>query len=46
MNHTAEENARQILRRLIDLGFVTSESATAPAQSAAVSATKKSDAQS
>jgi len=43
MNHTAEENARRILRRLIDPGFVTSKSATLSAQSAAVSATTKFD---
>ena len=46
MNHTAEENARRILRRLINPGFITAESATVPAQSEPVSATTKSDARS
>jgi hypothetical protein len=46
MNHTAEENARRILRPLIDMGFVTSESATVPAQSEAISGTTTSHARS
>jgi len=43
MNHTAEENARRILRRLMNPGFVTPESVTVPDQSEAISATTKSD---
>jgi sulfate adenylyltransferase len=45
VGHTAEKNARQILGRMIELGFVTSES-TVPIKSEAVSATSNSDARS
>ena len=46
MNQTVEENGRRILHRLINPGFITSESATVPAQSEPISATTKSDARS
>ena len=41
MNQTVEENGSRILRRLINPGFITSESATVPAQSEPISGVDK-----